>query len=233
MRSLAASWSTFLAIIVPSCRSLQQIRLLPSFSIRMSKRSSSEATKQQASLSSFFQPSKKRTKVTAASTATSSDATSSRKYIIYCDLDGVLVDFDAGVKKLFPNSPSVEDIPSKVLWPKLAKTPQFYQHLPWMSDGQHLWKSLMHMKQHCKDNASDTPTIQLRILTGCPMFASAATDKYQWCRRELGLDTVHIPKTGPKAQQRDVLKQCHNKIQVVTCRSKEKHLQSGLGWCVL
>ena len=51
--------------------------------------------KTQQSLSGFFASSKPDTSTTAAS------STSKSEYKIFCDLDGVLVDFDAGVKKLF------------------------------------------------------------------------------------------------------------------------------------
>ena len=192
----------------------------------MSKRSlAAEASSQpqQASLSSFFQ-NPKRTKVNESEAASSSQ-------IIYCDLDGVLVDFDAGVKQLFPKSSSVDEIPPKILWPKLAKTPHFYRTLPWMPDGTQLWKALLKQQQHESNDKQDTTTTnntQIRILTGCPMFAAAAADKYEWCRRELGVACVHIPTTGPQNQRRSVLRES-NKIQVITTRSKEKHLQSGKG----
>ncbi|GKY92095.1 hypothetical protein MPSEU_000180900 [Mayamaea pseudoterrestris] len=106
-----------------------------------------------------------------------------------------------------------------------------------MSDGKQLWKTLLQTIQKPVEKeetkaSSFQSTMQLRILTGCPMFHAAAHDKYQWCTRELGFATLHIPKTGPKHQQRDPLKQCLNKIQIVTCRSKEKHLQSGRN-CIL
>ena len=50
---------------------------------------------QQSSLSGFFASSKPDTSTTAESSPSKSE------YKIFCDLDGVLVDFDAGVKKLF------------------------------------------------------------------------------------------------------------------------------------
>jgi hypothetical protein len=196
----------------------------------MSKRSLPEKTKQQASLSSFFQPSK-RTKVNLDS----NEESNNNKYIIYCDLDGVLVDFEAGVQKLFPNhKESINDIPSKVLWPVLAKATGFYRSLPWMPDGKLLWKTILHISKVLSDkgDGAKLPCIQIRILTGCPMFNAAAHDKYQWCRRELKVETLHIPKTGPKNQQREPLKECYQKVQVITCRSKEKMLLSGKNWCV-
>ena len=66
-------------------------------------------------------------------------ATLSATVPIFCDLDGVLVDFDAGVQKLFKNKKAAEISP-KLLWPKLATTPGFYENLPWTSDGRQLWQ---------------------------------------------------------------------------------------------
>ena len=68
-------------------------------------------------------------------------ATRSATVPIFCDLDGVLVDFDAGVQKLFKNKKAAEISP-KILWSKLATTPGFYEHLPWTSDGRRLWQVL-------------------------------------------------------------------------------------------
>ena len=72
----------------------------------------------------------------------SKQATISATVPIFCDLDGVLVDFDAGVQKLFKNKKAAEISP-KVLWPKLATTPGFYEDLPWMHDGRRLWQVWM------------------------------------------------------------------------------------------
>ena len=50
---------------------------------------------------------------------------------LFCDLDGVLVDFNAGVKSIFRKKP--EEISPKFLWPRLRTTNRFYADLPWMS----------------------------------------------------------------------------------------------------
>jgi hypothetical protein len=52
-----------------------------------------------------------------------------KKHVIFCDLDGVLADFDAGVYRLFKKKPA--EISPKVLWPRLATTEGFYESLPW------------------------------------------------------------------------------------------------------
>jgi hypothetical protein len=162
----------------------------------MSKRpaTSSNNNKQQKSMTSFFQASSpKRSKLSAAA-ASGDIQKASNNTIIYVDLDGVLVDFDAGLRKLFPNQ-ATEDVPSKLLWPTLARTQGFFRTLPWTSDGQHLWQALLLASSQQQQQQQDNKNmIQLRILTGCPTFAAAALDKYAWCQRHLqGLPTVHIP----------------------------------------
>jgi hypothetical protein len=52
-----------------------------------------------------------------------------RNQVIFCDLDGVLADFDAGVRTLFKKKPA--EVSPKVLWPRLGATVGFYSSLPW------------------------------------------------------------------------------------------------------
>ncbi len=97
-------------------------------------------------------------------------------YVLFVDLDGVLVDFDAGVQKLFGKPPSALD-PRK-MWSSLARTAGFYEFLPWMPEGRALWEILA-VYQPC-------------ILTGVPRGSWAAPQKKAWCRRELGADVPVI-----------------------------------------
>ena len=91
---------------------------------------------------------------------------------IFCDLDGVLVDFDAGVKKILKKSP--DQLPEGLMWAVIKKTPDFYNKLDWTQDGKELWNFI-----------KDFQGIQL--LTGVPRgFKEAVNQKKSWCRRELG-----------------------------------------------
>ena len=92
--------------------------------------------------------------------------------IIFCDLDGVLADFEKGVQKLFNKHPN--EINARFMWSSLRKTKGFFENLEWMEDGRQLWE---HIKIY-------NPI----ILTGCPYGGWAEQQKYNWCARELGPD---------------------------------------------
>lgn len=89
---------------------------------------------------------------------------------LFVDLDGVLVDFDRGVKNLTGRNPT--DLPVRTMWSKLARTPRFYELLEWTADGPLLWDFVSRFE----------PT----ILTGLPMGGWAEPQKRAWCARELG-----------------------------------------------
>ena len=85
-------------------------------------------------------------------------------------LDGVLADFDAGVARVTGKTP--DQLGDKVMWPLVARTPGFYDALPWMADGHDLWEFCRH----------HNPV----ILTGLPRGNWAEPQKRAWCARELG-----------------------------------------------
>ena len=92
---------------------------------------------------------------------------------IFCDLDGVLADFEAGCVRVTGRHPSAygkRDIGK--MWRALARSGGFYDRLPWMADGRELWGAIRHLE----------PT----ILTGLPLGQWAEPQKRSWCARELG-----------------------------------------------
>ncbi|KAL7533957.1 hypothetical protein ACHAXR_005550, partial [Thalassiosira sp. AJA248-18] len=156
---------------------------------------------------------------TAATAASSSSSSaSSSQFKIFCDLDGVLVDFDAGVKKLFDGR-SPDQLPNQgMMWGAISKSDQFYARLPWTSDGKALWEEL-------KCHASTTPD----ILTGVPRTNKSRAEKFAWCKRELGISVNHVDMAGKKSAHAVVSGRRRNKegvVNVITCWSKNKHCES-------
>lgn len=99
------------------------------------------------------------------------------KHIIFCDLDGVLADFEQGVKSLFKKNP--EELEPHLMWNIINKSDNFFETLPWMPKGRELWSQI-----------SQYHPI---ILTGIPMGKNSAVEqKIRWCQRELGPDVQVI-----------------------------------------
>jgi len=89
--------------------------------------------------------------------------------ILFCDLDGVLADFEKGLKKLFPKDRRRS---SHSLWPRIRRAPAFFENLEWMKDGKVLW-------DHIKD-------FEPIIMTGVPPGSWAIEQKKNWLKREIG-----------------------------------------------
>ena len=93
---------------------------------------------------------------------------------LFLDLDGVLADFDRGVRAITGKPP--EMLPLKTMWSALARAPRFFETLEFMEDAEMLWR-------FC---APHSPT----ILTGLPMGSWAPEQKKRWVARMLG---AHVP----------------------------------------
>jgi len=95
---------------------------------------------------------------------------------LYLDCDGVLADFDAGVRKLLKLGPNayVEKFGMGKFWAQLAKHPDFYGTLPLMPDAMELFDAVKHLDPI--------------ILTGLPRGNWAAPQKVRWAAQ-------HFPGT--------------------------------------
>lgn len=93
------------------------------------------------------------------------------KYIVFCDLDGVLADFIQGIRNKFKKN--VDELNPGMMWGVINKSNTFFETLPWMPKGRTLWSQI---KQY-------NPI----ILTGVPRGSTTAVEqKIKWCQRELG-----------------------------------------------
>jgi hypothetical protein len=148
-----------------------------------------------------------------------------RKFRVYCDLDGVLVDFASGISRVLGThmqSHSIDSLPRSWLWKKVQESDSFFENLPWTPCGRELWSAIA--------------PLQPDILTGVPSYCdSPRHEKFAWCRRELSkisksLQFEHIDKAGSMRQHPnfpyiDDEKQ-ENICRVITCWSERKHHES-------
>jgi len=99
---------------------------------------------------------------------------------VYCDLDGVLVDFVRGVEELTGHHP--DDFRrwnnEEFMWTAVARDGGFFAKLPWMPDGWALWEFL-------SDEAT-RQRITVSVLTGAPAGRWAQPQKVRWVKEQLG-----------------------------------------------
>jgi hypothetical protein len=80
-------------------------------------------------------------------------------YIIYCDMDGVLVDFERGYYELTGKHTKQFVKGDNAFWQPIdAEGPAFWANLPWMSDGQELWRYIKKYKPNILSSPSQSQT---------------------------------------------------------------------------
>jgi hypothetical protein len=98
---------------------------------------------------------------------------------IFCDLDGVLADFDAGMAKICKKSVSwVQSMDQELVWQILNKYPGVFEELPVMPETNYLWSALLPYK----------PV----ILSGCPRSKVSRAAKISWCKKYLGEKCLQV-----------------------------------------
>jgi hypothetical protein len=149
------------------------------------------------------------------------------RYHVFCDLDGVLVDFEAGIRGLFPEQSiptgfNVDDLHRPTMWQRAAESGRFFEHLPWTCDGRALWELIRPLNPD--------------ILTGVPSYSTSRLEKFRWCQRELDVELEHIDKAGilrrhvpGPAGQEQGLWAPKSTTRVITCWAQNKHHESGPG----
>ena len=98
------------------------------------------------------------------------------KLHIFQDLDGCLVAFDEGVKKLTGKYPN--ELHKKDMWRAIYSIPDFFEKLDWEKDGKELWNAIN--QYH--------PV----ILSGLPSGRNGKQQKETWCAQHLGKDVPVI-----------------------------------------
>jgi hypothetical protein len=112
---------------------------------------------------------------------------------IFCDLDGVLCDFEASALPLC----KAKRMPNENrLWACIGRhgVRGFFSSLDWMDGARSLWRYLHQLR--CDGNV-------VQVLTGLPcgeLTQGARRGKEEWCAKQLGAD-----------------------VHVITCMSRDKH----------
>lgn len=116
-------------------------------------------------------------------------------YEIYCDMDGVLCDFDRQFQSMF----SVHPDKYRAQWGKLKfwddiqkKGVYYWSEMPWMPDGKKLWDYIKRL------NA--------KVLSAPADFDECKIGKKKWVKRYLGNPTTILTKQKEKyANSRSIL----------------------------
>lgn len=118
---------------------------------------------------------------------------------IYCDLDGVLVDFEKKIREEF--GVSSKEFFSKNTqidaWKKIDKIKNFWYDMEWTDGGKELWKYLQSLSD-----------VEIKILTSpVNLVKNCKTDKSKWVRENLGsdVDVIFSQKKEKYANPQSVL----------------------------
>jgi 5'(3')-deoxyribonucleotidase len=99
-------------------------------------------------------------------------------YEIFCDLDGVLVDFDKGYEQLTGKDIRGTYSSSKEFWTPINKKGEsFWSELEWTSEGKHIWNKISKYNPY--------------ILTAAGYHPTSFTGKKKWIKTHLS-DTNYI-----------------------------------------
>ena len=106
-----------------------------------------------------------------------------QQYKIYCDMDGVLCDFDGKFKSLFNCLP--QDYENKFgkekFWNKIKTVDHWFLELPWIQGSQEFWNKIKPFN----------PTI---LTSPADSIEQCKKDKLEWIRRNIGNAKVIIDK---------------------------------------
>ena len=119
------------------------------------------------------------------------------KIEIYCDLDGVLVDFENGIRKFIPDFDEQIIFKDQRLFSELMEQQKsFWKDLSWESDGKDLWNTIKYFKP--------------QILTAAPfqrnhpLFDEVVKQKTDWCNKHLdSFGKIHVV---PRNEKKDFAK---------------------------
>jgi FMN phosphatase YigB (HAD superfamily) len=122
-----------------------------------------------------------------------------QQYEIYCDMDGVLVDFDKGYKNLTGQETHHVDLQGKdefwgtfrqSLEDKKMQEKDYWANLEWMPDGKELWDHIQSMKPTLLSAPSRDPQSRWgkriwvkKNIPGTPLILAAASAKKNYANK--------------------------------------------------
>lgn len=131
------------------------------------------------------------------------------QYKIYCDMDGVLVDFDRGYKELTGTETHHADSQGKnEFWSifkqglqnKQISEKEYWMNLKWMPDGKELWNHIKQYNPTLLSAPTKDPQSRLgkhiwvkKYLPGTPLILSAAEAKKNYATKNSILIDDRIP----------------------------------------
>lgn len=100
----------------------------------------------------------------------------------FIDLDGVLADFNQGVKDLTSCTPdpTYKEISKKDMWKAIGKSKTFFEDLKLLPDALELWDYV------------NSLNLTVNILTGLPSINDGGNQKRRWCAKHLVPPPNHI-----------------------------------------
>jgi hypothetical protein len=123
----------------------------------------------------------------------------SPQYKIYCDMDGVLVDFDKGYQQLTGKETQHVDVQGKSefwntfrqsLQDKKMQEKEYWANLQWMPDGKELWDHIKTMNPTLLSAPSRDPQSRLgkriwvkKNIPGTPLILASAEAKKNYARK--------------------------------------------------
>lgn len=99
------------------------------------------------------------------------------KYNIYCDMDGVLVDFNKGYRNLTGKQASFGMDPNTFWAPIDNEGPMFWIGLEWMPKGIELWNYIKKYKPNILSSPSRSSTSRTGKTTWCQIHLKKQYDK--------------------------------------------------------
>lgn len=130
--------------------------------------------------------------------------TLTRIRLVYCDMDGVLADFHAGMRQAFPLDIKTDADLETFLSPPdgwtttNARAPHLFYQLPVLPGAHRLMSELVRLRRRDQ--------IELKILTAIPSeirMSAAADDKRRWMNKhfpEIPSRDVHVVKRSQKQE---------------------------------